>query len=499
MPDHISSKHIAAESGVAEGKSAGKSIARRAIMVAALLGAATATVLVSPRAATVFRADASAAEQMPARATPPGFASIVDSVTPAVVSIRVRIVDDEHSQMERYFRGQGTGQMERGRARLVTSQGSGFFVSADGYAVTNNHVVNGAKTAEIRTEDNQVYTARIVAADPTSDLALLKVDGAADFPHVNFADVAPRVGDWIITVGNPFGLGGTVTAGIVSARGRDMTKDSYEDLLQIDAPVNKGSSGGPTFDVSGNVVGINTMIYSLTGGSVGIAFDIPADRARAVIAQLKDRGAVTRGWLGVKAQAVTPEIAETLGLAANAGGVLVVDVEADSPAAKVGISAGDVIQTMNGELVKDAHDFARKLDGMTPGTSLPLGVIQEAQERTVTAAVEEAPVRVKAAEAAPTSEATAKTDVPGAGLTLLPAQSVKRGTTGVIVAEIDPGSVLADRLDVGDIILGVAHRSVNAPEDVYTAITAAQGAGKRAVLMRIKSGETTRYVAVRIS
>ena len=269
--------------------------------------------------------------------------------------------------------------------------------------------------------------------------------------------------------------------------------------MQIDAPVNKGSSGGPTFDVSGNVVGINTMIYSLTGGSVGIAFDIPADRARAVIAQLKDRGAVTRGWLGVKAQAVTPEIAETLGLAANAGGVLVVDVEADSPAAKVGISAGDVIQTMNGKSVKDAHDFARKLDGMTPGTSLPLGVIQEAQERTVTAAVEEAPVRVKAAEAAPTSEATAKTDVPGAGLTLLPAQSVKRGTTGVIVAEIDPGSVLADRLDVGDIILGVAHRSVNAPEDVYTAITAAQGAGKRAVLMRIKSGETTRYVAVRIS
>ena len=191
-------------------------------------------------------------------------------------------------------------------SHFSTSQGTGFFITADGYAVTNEHVIKGSKVAEVRTDSGAVYRAEVVGEDPTSDLALIKVEGRTDFPHVRFAETSPRIGDWIIAIGNPFGLGGTVTAGIVSARGRDLSNDAYEDLLQIDAPVNKGNSGGPTFDLDGNVVGVNTMIISPTGGSVGIAFAIPSARAVRVIAQLRAKGSVTRGWLGLQFQSVSP-------------------------------------------------------------------------------------------------------------------------------------------------------------------------------------------------
>ena len=243
-------------------------------------------------------------------------------------------------------------------------QGSGFFISADGYAVTNNHVVDKAESVEVTADDGKTYTAKVIGTDPRTDLALIKVDGRNDFPFVRLAETPPRIGDWVLAVGNPFGLGGTVTAGIVSARGRDIGAGPYDDFIQIDAPVNKGNSGGPTFDVDGNVIGVNTAIFSPSGGSVGIAFAIPAETVKTVVAQLKDKGSVTRGWIGVQIQPVTHDIADSLGIK-TAEGALVAEPQADSPAAKAGIKAGDVIVKVNGDPVKDARMLSRagRLDG----------------------------------------------------------------------------------------------------------------------------------------
>ena len=252
-----------------------------------------------------------------------------------MISVRVKVEGDARtmsfdgdspfppgSPMERFFKrfgspdGQGMPDTPRGPRGAISrmGQGSGFFISADGYAVTNNHVVDKAESVEVTTDDGKTYTAKVIGADPKTDIALIKVEGRSDFPHVPLAEKAPRIGDWVIAVGNPFGLGGTVTAGIVSARGRDIGAGPYDDFIQIDAPVNKGNSGGPTFDVDGNVIGVNTAIYSPSGGSVGIAFAIPAETVKTVVTQLKDKGSVTRGWIGVQIQPVNADIADSLGL-----------------------------------------------------------------------------------------------------------------------------------------------------------------------------------------
>src|SRR3954465_4038620 len=252
-------------------------------------------------------------------------------------------------------------------------QGSGFFISADGYAVTNNHVVDKAESVEVTTDDGKIHTAKVIGTDPRTDLALIKVEGGNDFPFVRLADQAPRIGDWVLAVGNPFGLGGTVTAGIVSARGRDIGAGPYDDFIQIDAPVNKGNSGGPTFDVDGNVIGVNTAIFSPSGGSVGIAFAIPAGTVKSVVAQLKDKGAVSRGWIGVQIQPVTTDIAESIGLN-SAEGALVAEPQTNGPAAKAGIQAGDVITAVNGSAVKDARDLARQIGALAPGSAVNLKV-----------------------------------------------------------------------------------------------------------------------------
>src|SRR5215469_5200259 len=297
--------------------------------------------------------------------------------------------------MDRFFRefglpddgAPGREGNQGGGRNMITGQGSGFFISADGYAVTNNHVVDKAENVQVTADDGKIYQAKVIGTDPRSDLALIKVDGRSDFPFVKFADGNPRIGDWVLAVGNPFGLGGTVTAGIVSARGRDIGNGPYDDFIQIDAPVNKGNSGGPTFDVDGNVIGVNTAIFSPSGGSVGIAFAIPADTVQKVVAQLKDKGSVTRGWIGVQIQTITPEIADSLGLK-NQDGALVAEPQAGSPAVKAGIEAGDLITAVNGTAIKDARELARQISGMAPGTSVKLTVMHKAAdkwgEKTVT-------------------------------------------------------------------------------------------------------------------
>ncbi|MGH6678016.1 MAG: trypsin-like peptidase domain-containing protein, partial [Bradyrhizobium sp.] len=247
---------------------------------------------------------------------PVGFADIVERVKPSVISVKVDITQKlsndgdglpfpPGSPMERFFRhfgGPNGFPGLRGRQRVITGQGSGFFISSDGYAVTNNHVVEGASKVQVTTDDGKTYKAKVIGTDPRTDLALIKVEGGSNFAVAKLSDTKPRIGDWVLAVGNPFGLGGTVTAGIVSAMGRDIGDAPYEHFMQIDAPVNKGNSGGPAFNTNGEVVGVNTAIYSPSGGSVGIAFSIPAATVKSVIAQLKDKGAVSRGWIGVQIQ-----------------------------------------------------------------------------------------------------------------------------------------------------------------------------------------------------
>jgi serine protease Do len=336
----------------------------------------------------------------------------------------------------------------------------------------------------------------VIGTDPRTDLALIKVDGRSDFPFAKLGGNPPRVGDWVLAVGNPFGLGGTVTAGIVSARGRDIGAGPYDDFIQIDAPVNKGNSGGPTFDVDGNVVGVNTAIFSPSGGNVGIAFAIPASTVSSVVAQLKDKGSVTRGWIGVQIQPVTQDIADSMSLK-KAEGALVAEPQANGPAAKAGIEAGDVITSVNGEAIKNARDLARKIGGMAPGNSVKVVLLRKGSEKTVTMTLGELP-NVREARASATPEDDRQSGLPRFGLQLAPSGTVAGAAgDGVVVTNVTPGRLAAELgFKAGDVILDVGGTAVKSPADVRKALSGAQDGGKRTVLMRVKSGEGTRFVAV---
>ena len=469
-------------------------------------------ILVSPAHAQVNN-DVSKVSQ------PIGFADIVQRVKPSVISVKVTMKDkaadasdrseDGSDQsgppMERFFRqfggpegtppGTRDHRGSRGGHGVMMGQGSGFFISPDGYAVTNNHVVDGADKVEVTTDDGKTYTARVIGTDARTDVALIKVEGGADFPFAKLAAGKPRIGDWVLAVGNPFGLGGTVTAGIVSASGRDIGNGPYDDFIQIDAPVNKGNSGGPTFNTQGEVVGVNTAIYSPSGGSVGIAFAIPAPTVKNVIAQLKDKGTVSRGWIGVQIQPVTQDIADSLGMN-KAEGALVSEPQANGPAAKAGIESGDVITSVNGEAVKDPRELARTIGGLAPGNAVKLNVLHKGKDEAVNLTLGQLPATQEAnAEPAHGSHGS---DVPRLGLTVAPASSVAgAGKTGVVVTDIDPRSAAADRgVKQGDVILEVAGKSVADPADVRDAIKTAKAESKNSVLMKVRSGEGSHYVAI---
>jgi serine protease Do len=327
---------------------------------------------------------------------------------------------------------------------------------------------------------------------------LIKVDGRTDFPFVAFTEQPPRIGDWVLAVGNPFGLGGTVTAGIVSARGRDIGAGPYDDFIQIDAPVNRGNSGGPTFDVNGNVIGVNTAIFSPSGGNVGIAFAIPADTVKSVVSQLKDKGSVSRGWIGVQIQPVTDEIADSLGLK-NAQGALVAEPQPNGPAVKAGIEAGDVITAVNGHAVKDARDLARQIGALAPGANVKLTALHQGQEKTFTLTLGTLPDQ-REARAEPNTRDQNGTSVPRLGLTLAPAGEVAgSGNDGVVVTNVEPNGIAAEHgLKTGDVIVEVAGKKVGHPNDVRDAVAGAKKAGKHTVLLRVKSGEGTKFVALRL-
>jgi serine protease Do len=465
---------------------------------------------------------------------PVGFADIVEKVKPAVISVKVSVnaagnnptLNEDNplrgSPFEDFFRrfgspdggqrfglpdGRRSGRPDDGQRfgrrndeqglgrtpqrRQYTGQGSGFFISADGYAVTNNHVVDKAEHVDVTTDDGKTYQAKVIGTDVRTDLALLKVDGRRDFPFAHLSDKSPRIGDWVLAVGNPFGLGGTVTAGIVSARGRDIGAGPNDDFIQIDAAVNRGNSGGPTFDLDGDVIGVNTAIFSLSGGNVGIAFDIPAGTVKAVVAQLKDHGNVTRGWIGVQIQPVTADIADSLGLK-NAQGALVVEPQSGGPAQKAGLKAGDVIVSVNGDTVTDARDLARRVGAMAPGTSVKLGINRDGRADTLTLTLGELP-RERQARAETEERAAPAGEVPKLGLSLAPARN---GGEGVVVTQVDPDGTAGDRFQTGDVILDVNGKAVSSPADVRKAVSDAQSGGRKTVLMRVKSAQGMRFVAV---
>jgi len=329
----------------------------------------------------------------------PSFADMVEKVKPAVVSVRVKqkldgddsedgqgSLDDLPPGLRRFFEQQQQGargaRPDKPKAQQGMAQGSGFFVSQDGYVVTNNHVVDKAAEVQLVTDDGKTLNAKVIGTDPRTDLALLKVTESGNYPFVQLASGKPRIGDWVLAVGNPFGLGGTVTAGIVSAQGRDIGSGPYDDFLQIDAAVNRGNSGGPTFNQKGEVIGVNTAIYSPSGGNVGIAFAVPASTVEQVVAALKKDGKVSRGFIGVQIQPVTSEVADAIGLK-DAHGALVAAAEKDGPAAKAGIKRGDTIISVDGEQIKDARDLSRKIAKYAPGAKAKIMVWRDGKEREI--------------------------------------------------------------------------------------------------------------------
>jgi serine protease Do len=493
--------------------------ARRLVLLATVGALGAGALLVQPWSGTAAKYPAFLTAPAYGEATqkPVGFADIVEKVKPAVISVRVKMglensnfsMNNDNpfgqgSPFEFFFRrfgeehgGRGMpGFPRRHHRNFTTGQGSGFFITADGYAVTNNHVVDKADRVEVVTDDGKTYQAKVIGTDPRTDLALIKVEGRNDFPYVHFAEHAPRIGDWVLAVGNPFGLGGTVTAGIVSARGRDIGAGPYDDFIQIDAPVNKGNSGGPTFDADGNVIGVNTAIFSPSGGSVGIAFAIPAETVKSVVSQLENKGAVTRGWIGVQIQQINSDIADSLGLKSTEG-ALVAEPQDGSPADKAGIKSGDVIVAVNGEKMKDARMLARRVSSMPPGTTVKIDLIRKGKPETITLTLGELPKARVASRDRDDRSGSDSVDVPKLGLTLAPANRVGgAGDEGVVVTGVDPDGTAADRFRTGDVILDVGGTAVSSPSDVRKAIKEAQNGGKRTVLMRVKSGPGTRFVAV---
>jgi len=447
------------------------------------------------------------------------FADLVAKVSPAVVSINVKgdakVADNdqipglpdlpEDNPLYDFFKQFRKNMPQQPqKAQPTLAQGSGFFISPDGFVVTNNHVVEDAEDITVTLENGDKYPATLVGTDARTDVALIKVkaDGKT-FPFVEFETKDPRVGDWVLAVGNPFGLGGTVTAGIISAHNRDIGSGPY-DYLQIDAAVNRGNSGGPSFDLDGKVVGVNTAIFSPSGGNVGIAFAVPAALVQEVVTQLKATGTVDRGWLGVVIQNVSDDIADSIGMK-EAKGAMITKVTEDGPAAKEDLKAGDVIVEVNGEKIEDSRDLARKVAELHPDTPVKLSIVRYGEKREVTMKLGTFPNGKKLASLEDDKPDTSGQQMKDLGLSLAPAAKFPgAGDEGVVITEVDPSSDAADKgLKPGDVILQVAGVTVSDPADVAEGVKKAMANAKTAsekdtvkVLMQVKSGDQTRFVAL---
>jgi len=449
-----------------------------------------------------------------ARSAPDSFADLAERLSPAVVNISTSQVlgatrqpipgVPEDSPLNDFFRDFMEQQGQR--PQRVQSLGSGFVIDPSGIVITNNHVIDGADKIEVVFTDGTTLPATLTGRDPKTDIAVLKVESRTPLPYVELGDSSKaRVGDWVIAIGNPFGLGGSVTAGIISALNRDIHAGNYDDFIQTDASINRGNSGGPLFDMEGRVVGVNSAIISPSGASVGIGFAVPTTTVRPVVAQILAHGEMRRGWIGVRIQTVTPEIAESLGLQ-PVRGALVAGVNEGGPAAAAGIVAGDIVLSFDGRNIGAMRDLPRVVAEAEVGKAADVEIFRDG--RTIAVKVDVAQLDESEAEAAPMPQerapAPAQTVVLGlslAGLT----DETRRGfgigaeTTGVLVADVDPLSAAAEKgVRPGDVIVQVAQRDVATPADVQRIVASEEKAGRNTVLLRFSSGGDIRFVALRL-
>lgn len=452
-----------------------------------------------------------------ARSAPESFSGLAKKLLPTVVNISTTQTVEGRpgldipqlppgSPFEDFFKDFFERNQPQNRSRKATSLGSGFIVDAKGFVVTNNHVIQDADEISVILHDDTRLKAELVGRDPKTDIAVLKVQFDGDLPVADLGDSDKiDVGDWVIAIGNPFGLGGTVTAGIISARGRDINSGPYDDYLQTDASINRGNSGGPMFNMDGEVIGINTAIFSPTGGSVGIGFAVPTSTATPVIRQLIKNGEVRRGWLGVHIQSVTPEIAESLGLK-EARGAMVASVVEDGPAANSDIKAGDVILEFGGVNVPEMRRLPRIVADVEPETTVDVTVWREGAEKTVKVTVgtlKETPAEVAAATPQDTG---GEHSVDGLGLKVAALDpgirerfKLDEKAKGVVVTEVDATGPAAEKgLQPGDRIIQVSQSDVTGPEDVSRKVDEAKAQGRKSVLLRVESAQGLRFVAIRI-
>ncbi len=445
----------------------------------------------------------------------PSLAPLVERVLPAVVNVSAQLSEaaaqsdqsteegDESSPfdqfMRRFFQNRGLPQLHR----HVMALGSGFIIDPNGYIVTNNHVVGNATKITVILQDNSRHPAKIVGRDDKTDLALLKIEAKAKLPFVSWGDSDnAKVGDWVMAVGNPFGLGGTVTAGIISALGRNINEGPYDDFIQIDAPINRGNSGGPTFNLSGEVIGINTAIYSPSGGSVGIGFAVPSNTAKSVIAQLKEKGHVTRGWLGVAIQGITPDIAKGLGLnPEQPNGALVASVTPNSPAAKAGIKQGDVIVEAGGHAIKSVHDLPRLVAASPIGHKLDVKILRNGKETNLAATIAEMPANLGQLAGGPSTEEEAT--ALGLQLSALTPElrskfSIPKDVEGVVVTKVasdSPAGALG--MQPGDVIVSVDQKPAHTPAQAAKELK--QAAAKGNVLLLLNRHGQSQFVGLSVS
>jgi serine protease Do len=510
-------------------------------LAALMIGGAGFALAGSDTAQSGTQLSAATAAQLPA-APMTGFADIVESVRPAVVNIEVertggsrqhsgssedeaerfgeffeRYFDDEHGgpgakgdkemgeSLKRWFREfeerRGAEGQGRQHGMPFRGAGAGFIIDADGTIVTNNHVVAGADRIQVTMNDGRSFDAELVGRDPATDLAVIQIDADKPLPYVTFGNSdEARVGDWVLTIGNPFGLENSVTMGIVSASGRSIGAGRYDDFLQIDAPINRGNSGGPAFNTKGEVIGVNTAIFSPSGGSVGIGFAIPSDMVQEIVAELQDDGHVQRGWLGVRIQPVTEDIAEGLDLDAPKG-ALIAEVTDDSPAEAAGLAAGDVVLSVNDKPIDDVRDLTRSIARLDPGANAELGLWRQGENETVTVELGAFPEPEQVAMA-DQGESKSGEAVMGMRLAKLDgaaraAFNIEEETDGVLITDVDSDSWAARKgLRRGDVIVKAGLEPVSSPAEVAAAVESAKKEDRKAVLVLISREEEERFVTL---